>query len=194
MKTGKPPLPLLTRSAYAARIFLGLVLPSATAVSAIAQGIGQIASGTIGAAGTGPFTYSLSFSDAANATAPIGSVWYAWIPGAFYLPGAPTSVSAPSGWTATVVNNSIQYVASSPAFDILPGDAQFGFSYTANFSPAQLAATAMSGTSVAYSGGLFSDSGDTFTVSTVPEPSAGLLLLCGATLFCLVGCRKLLAS
>jgi hypothetical protein len=171
-----------------------LALTSATAVSALAQGAGQIASGTISGTGSGPFTYSLSFSDAASATAPIGSVWYAWLPGLFYLPGAPTSASAPSGWTATIVNNSIQYVANSPAFDILPGDAHFGFSYTANFSPAQLAATAMSGTSVAYSGNVLSDSGDIFTVSTVPEPSAGLLLLCGATLFRLVGWRKLLAA
>jgi hypothetical protein len=178
----------------AGKILLGLMLVAGTATSVKAQG--QIASGTISGSGSGPYTYSLSFSDAAPSTSPIGSVWYAWIPGFFYLPGTPTSASAPAGWTATVFANSVQFVASSPANDITAGSTLSGFSYQANFSPAQLTAAPNSGLSVAYSGGLFSDAGFTFTVqpAVVPEPSTLMLLICGATGLCLVGRRRLRAA
>jgi hypothetical protein len=160
-------------------ICLGLLLALGTAVSAHAQG--QIASGTVASSGSGPYVYNLTFSDAAGASSPIGSVWYAWIPGFFYLPGVPTSASAPAGWTATVSSKSVQYVASSPANYIAAGQSLSGFSYQATFTPAQLAAAPNSGVSVAYSAGLFSDGGNTFTVQAVPEPSAQLLLVSGAT-------------
>jgi hypothetical protein len=182
----------------AGRIFLGLMLAIGTALSVHAQG--QIASGTISSSGSGPsYTYSLSFSDAPSATSPIGSVWYAWVPGSFYLPGTPTSASAPAGWTATVDANSVQFFANSAANDIAAGSTLSGFDYQANFSPAELAAAANSGLSVAYSGPLFSDAGNLFTVqpATVPEPTALTLLVCGATGLYLivrrrlpVGCRK----
>ena len=178
----------------AGRILLGLMLVAGSAASVYAQG--QTASGTISGSGSGPFTYDLSFSDAANSLSPVGSVWYAWIPGSFYLPGDPTSASAPTGWTASIFLNSIQFTANSPADYITPGSTLSGFSYQAAFSPAQLAAAANSGLSVAYSGGLFSDAGYTFTVqlSTVPEPSTLALLICGATGLCLAGRRWLRAA
>jgi hypothetical protein len=168
---------------------LTLVIAAGAATLAHAQG--QLASGTVSGTGSGTYTYSLSFSDASGATSPIGSVWYSWIPGFFYLPGTPTSASAPTGWTATVSSHSVQYVASSSSFDILAGQTLSGFGYQATFSPAQLAAAPNSGESVAYSGGLFSDSGDTFTVSAVPEPSTLALVATGAAgVFCL-GRRKM---
>ena len=61
------------------------------------------------------------------------------------------------------------------------GQSLSGFSYQATFTPAQLAAAPNSGRSVAYSGGLFSDGGNTFTVQTVPEPSSVMLLMLGIT-------------
>jgi hypothetical protein len=182
----------------AGRILLGLMLAIGTALSV--HGQGQIASGTISGSGSGPsYTYSLSFSDAPSSTSPIGSVWYAWVPGSFYLPGTPASASAPAGWTATVDANSVRFVANSAANDIAAGSTLSGFDYQASFSPAELAAAANSGLSVAYSGGLFSDAGNLFTVQpvTVPEPSTLTLLVCGATGLYLivrrrlpVGCRK----
>ena len=167
-------------------LLLGLVLLAGSATSSRAQG--QIASGTLASSGTGPYTYSLTFSNAANATSPIGSVWYAWIPGQFYLPGVPTSALAPVGWTPTVFNNSIQFVANSPADDIAAGSSLSGFSYQATFTPAQLALAPNSGVSVAYGGGLFHDAGNTFTVQieAVPEPSALALLSLGAAACALV--------
>src|ERR1039457_6431171 len=146
------------------RIFLGFVLAFGTTSFVHAQG--QIGSGTIGGSGSGPYVYGLTFSDAAGATSPIGSVWYAWVPGSFYLPGVPTIAAAPAGWTASIQGDSIQFVANSPANDILPGQSLPGFSYQAVFSPAQLAAAPNSGRSDAYSGGLFSDAGNIDRKST----------------------------
>jgi hypothetical protein len=176
----------------AGRILLGLMLAIGTALSV--HGQGQIASGTISGSGSGPsYTYSLSFSDAPSSTSPIGSVWYAWVPGSFYLPGTPASASAPAGWTATVDANSVRFVVNSAANDIAAGSTLSGFDYQASFSPAELAAAANSGLSVAYSGGLFSDAGNLFTVQpvTVPEPSTLTLLVCGATGLYLIVRRRL---
>jgi hypothetical protein len=170
-------------------VLLGLLLVAGSTGSAHAQG--QIASGTISGSGSGPYTYDLTFSDAASATSPVGSVWYAWVPGGFFLPGVPTSASAPSGWTANVNNNSVQFIASSSANYIMPGHSLSGFSYQAAFSPAQLAAAANSGESVAYSAGLFSDTGNTFTVQAVPEPSAITLLLGGSAGLLLARWRRI---
>ena len=150
-------------------------------IAVSAHGQGEIASGTVSGAGSGPYTYGLSFSDAAGATSPIGSVWYAWVPGSFYLPSNPIGASAPSGWTANLSGtaNSVQWTANSSANYIQPGATLSGFGYTANFSPAQLIAAPNSGRSVAYSAGLFSDGGNTFVVQYVPEPSTLGLLLAG---------------
>jgi hypothetical protein len=172
-------------------LLLGLLLAAGTATTALAQG--QIASGTVSGSGSGPYTYSLTFSDATGSLSPVGSVWYAWVPGQFYLPGVPTSASAPSGWTESIQGNSIQFVASSPASYIAPGSSLSGFGYNAAFSPAQLAAAPNSGLSVAYAGGLETDPGYTFTVQIVaaPEPSTLTLLVAGLAASLLAGWRKL---
>jgi hypothetical protein len=172
------------------RLILGCTLAAGSVPSLFAQG--EIASGTLGSSGTGPYSYSLSFSDSASATSPIGSVWYSWVPGHFYLPATPTAASAPTGWTATISSDSVQYVASSSLYDIAPGQSLSGFGYSATFTPAQLAAAPNSGESVAYSGGLFSDGGYTFTL-TVPEPSLLSLLVPGAMALCFWGRRRVRA-
>ena len=176
INASKSRLSRTVNAASAWSIFLGVVLRLGTTASVYAQG--QIASGIVSGSGTGPYGYSLTFSDAANATAPIGSVWYAWVPGGFFLPSTPTSASAPVGWTATISSTSIQYVANSAANDITAGHSLSGFGYQATFSPSQLAAAPNSGESVAYSAGLFSDTGNTFTVqAAVPEPSTAMFFI-----------------
>src|SRR5579871_1547614 len=153
-------------------ILVAMALTAASAGSAWAQG--DLPGGIITSSGSGPFTYDLTFSDGAGASSSIGSIWYAWVPGQFYLPGVPSSPTAPTGWTANVVANSIQFTATSASFDIAPGHSLSGFSYLASFSPSTLAGTPNSGTSVAYTGGIQSDAGVTFNV-TVPEPSLACL-------------------
>ena len=169
-------------------LMLAMIFSLGAAAAVRAQG--EIASGTISGSGSGPYTYDLMFSDAAGATSPIGSVWYAWIPGHFYLPGVPSGASAPAGWTAQVQGDSVQFVAGSTASYILPGQTLSGFSYQAAFSPTTLAAAPNSGESVAYSAGLFSDGGNTFNVQAAPEPSALTLVVLGAAGFWLRGGRK----
>ena len=172
------------------RILLGLILTAGTVTTLHAQG--QIASGTVSGSGSGPFTYNLTFSAEANSLSPVGSVWYAWIPGYFFLPGVPTSASAPAGWTASVFANSVQFFANSPANAIAVGHSLSGFSYVANFTPAQLAGAPNSGLSVAYAGGIETDPGYTFTVQIVqvPEPSTLVLIMAGTTASFLAGRRK----
>ncbi|PWU10629.1 MAG: hypothetical protein C5B50_25050 [Verrucomicrobia bacterium] len=157
-----------------------LLVLATSAYSSPAQGI--IASGVVSGSGSGPYTYSLSFSDGAGATSSIGYIWYAWTPGNFYLPSAPSSPVAPSGWTANVSGNSVQFSANSSANYITAGSTLSGFSYQASFTPSQLATQPNGGLSVAYAAGVFSSPSENFTVSgpAVPEPSTLTLALCCA--------------
>ena len=174
------------------KLSLTLFVALGAVSAAFAQG--EIASGTISSAGSGPYVYDLTFSNGAAATSPIGSVWYAWIPGQFFLPGIPTSASAPAGWTANVDGPSVQFIASSSADYITAGQTLSGFSYDATFTPAQLAAAPNSDESVAYSAGLFSDGGDTFIVQAVPEPSSLGFLGAGFLALAFASYRKLRTS
>jgi MYXO-CTERM domain-containing protein len=121
-------------------------------------------------------------------TGPIGTFWYAWVPGAGYLPTMPTNIVAPANWVDTITNGpppsdgfSIQFTESGTSFGIAPGSSlQFTFSSTS--SPATLAGLSAIhpptpiGTSTIFGGAPFSDAGQSFVVtsgvtSAVPEPS-----------------------
>jgi len=160
------------------KFILALAL-AGVAASLHAQGI--IASGQVSgvAAGAGSYNYTLTVSEGSGTTTPIASFWYAWIPGQFFLPSDPTSAAGPTGWTASIVANSIQFQSTSAGTDIAPGSFMT-FSYSATFSPAQLAAAANSGESVAYAGTVDASSpSEQFTVQAVPEPATPVLLLAG---------------
>ena len=173
-------------------ILLGFALTAGT--TSIVHAQGEIPSGTLTSSGASPFDYNLTISNGAGATASIGSVWYSWIPGQFYLPGTPTLASAPSGWSATIFGNSVEYIANSSASYIDPGESLSGFSYRASFSPAQLAAAPNSAVSYVYSAAAFSDAGVQFNVQTVPEPSGVMLLSMGASTLWLMRRRNLLRA
>jgi len=151
-----------------------------------AQGI--VASGTlVGVPGSGnTFDYTLTLANSASATTSIEGFWYAWIPGFFFLPTAPSSESGgTSGWTASLFGNSIQFQGTA-ANAIAPGQSA-AFSFVSTDSPATLAGTSQGfpiGDSVAYPGVInFSASppNEEITVmSIVPEPSVLSLVAAGA--------------
>ena len=98
MKTSKQTI-LNLMTTPTARLALAFVLAAGTANYVHAQG--QLPSGNIGSSGSGPFTYDLTFSDAvAGQPRPLGAVLVLLVPrSVFFLPGTPTSATAPAGWT-----------------------------------------------------------------------------------------------
>jgi hypothetical protein len=168
---------------------------AASTIASHAQGI--IANATLvgvpGAGGT--YDYTLTLSDGAGATSSIESLWYAWIPGHFFLPTTPSSASgASSGWTASVVGGSIQFQGNA-GNAIAPGQSA-SFTFVTTDSPATLAGNSQGfpiGESVAYAGAVDASSpSDQFAVaSVVPEPSSLALLAAGSVGLLAAGRRKL---
>lgn len=172
---------------------------AASAIAGRAQGI--IASGTlVGVPGAGnTYDYTLTLSDAAGATSSIESLWFAWIPGYFFLPSVPSSASGgSSGWTASVVSDSIQFQGNA-GNAIAPGHSA-SFTFVTTDSPATLAGNSPYGypigESVAYAGAVDASSpSDQFAVVTqVPEPSSLSLLLVGSLALLAAHARKLRAA
>jgi len=183
-------------------IALGVALGLAASTTSYAQGNGITATGTLtdvpGAGNT--FDYTLTVDNSASSLNPIGSFWYGWVPGEFFLPTAPSSEGTPANWTATVVTalgaSSIQFATSTTGSKIAPGGA-LSFSFVSTDTPAVLAGDAPNhpgtpiGTTVAYAAAIQSDSGDTFVVqSIVPEPSALALIGMGAVGLAGAGWRR----
>ena len=76
------------------------------------------------ASGGGLYNYSILLQN--TGTTAIGTFWYAWIPGQFYLPGTPTNIQPPPGWFYSIVNSggadaSILYSANSTTSYLQPG-------------------------------------------------------------------------
>ena len=167
--------------------------------SAHASGIDSSAT-VIGKPDGSAFDYSITLNNSASSSASIGSLWFAWVPGADFLPTNPSNLIAPTGWTATVTNEgpndgfAIQYVASSPGFDVAPGKSLTGLGFTNTDSPATLAGNSASlpnfpiTTSFVYQGAPLVGTSDQFVASvslapqtppsspdSVPEPSTFLI-------------------
>ncbi|HEY2586260.1 MAG TPA: hypothetical protein VGI81_10900 [Tepidisphaeraceae bacterium] len=167
-------------------------------------------SGTITTVSTGPQnTYAMAINDAADATQPIGTVWFAWVPGEDFLPTSPISETAPSGWRVNAITHAgsndgyaIQFVASSASSDIPIGGSLSGFGFTTADTPAQIQGNSpfFPGTPVlttfAYDAGPFSDAGTEFVVApaVVPEPTSLAVALLPAATFLLYRRRRAAAS
>jgi hypothetical protein len=158
------------------KLMLGVLLALGTASVAWAQG--EAASGTVSGLFNGSsYDYTLTLNNTSSSVS-IGSFWYSWtptIPPFFYLPATPASASAPSGWSAAISGNSIQFSSSGTPLAPLQS---IQFQYNASFSPAQL--TGNAGYSYVYTGGIEGDAGAFVNITTVPEPASLSLLAIGS--------------
>lgn len=150
------------------------------------------ASETITAQQAGPNSWNYSMSLTNTGTTAIGSYWFAWIPGYDFLPSAPTSLSAPAGWTVTTPQDgfiqpywSIQWVNGSTPLQ--PGQTLSGFNFTSPDSPTTVGGPSYLGApypvtlAYAYIGAPEFDPGTAFSAPVTvvtPEP-ASLSMLVG---------------
>ncbi len=127
------------------------------------------------------YTYTLTINN--TGTTDIGSMFFAWIPGQNYLPSTPSSATSPSGWSLVGINQagggqggSIEWQANTP---LTAGHSLTGFTFTTVDTPSEIFATspyfnAPVTTTVAYEGGLFSQTSETFTFSEATTSSVTL--------------------
>ena len=175
------------RKLFSPKLSSTLLIMLGTASGAFAQG--ETGTATLSGVQDGSvYDYTITLHNTSSVA--IGTFWYAWIPGQFYLPSAPTSVTAPIEWTESTPNSmgnySIEYVAIPG--HALGGGASLDFYFSSTATPATLAGNSLYyptshtpiGTSYLYNA-TFSDAGYEFVVQSVPEPSvlgwltAGLL-------------------
>ena len=118
------------------KALLTFLIALGTASAAFAQG--ETATAQLsGVFNAGVYDYTITLQN--TSTTPIGTFWYAWIPGEFFLPSTPASETPPTGWTASVVGSySIEYTESSPSY-ALGGGASLNFYFTSTDTPAALA-------------------------------------------------------
>ena len=76
------------------KALLNLLIALGTASVAFAQG--ETGTATLsGVFNAGLYDYTITLNN--TSTTPIGTFWYAWVPGGFFLPSTPASVTAPPG-------------------------------------------------------------------------------------------------
>ncbi len=167
-----------------------LTLPSS---ALFAVGISATATLTDTQTSSGAYNYTLNLTNTGTTT--IGTFWVGWIPGAGFLPTAPTNISSPAGWTEVSTNagHALQWTTTSSL--LASGQSLTGFDFTSTDSPAQLlgtypgTATGVGAgdpdlTSFVYIGAPLADPGSQFVVSeaaptVTPEPGSLVLTLSG---------------
>jgi hypothetical protein len=139
--------------------------------------------------GGGIFQYDISVTNTSTDNSNIGTLWFAWIPGDFYMEATPTNVSNSAGWQNNIIaggGESIQWQAGTQPV-LTPGNTdQFIFDSTETL--AQLEGPSTEGnkltetTSFLYSGSTaFSGTGVEIVIpAAVPEPATLSLLALGS--------------
>jgi hypothetical protein len=124
----------------------------------------------------GDYRYTITLKD--TGTKPIGTFWFAWVPGANFLPSKPHA-SAPKGWADDVISGggySIRWVANSSASALKAGHSMT-FVFTSSAAPAAVFGKSKTHsptkvtTSFIYSGMPFSDNGYEFSASSTKVAS-----------------------
>ena len=117
---------------------------------------------------TGGYQYTITLKDTGTTT--IGTFWFAWIPGADFMPVKPLSVALPAGWRDNITHAgskdgfAIQWIASSPSSDLHPGQSKV-FHFRSSATPTQMFGkskfypTELVTTSFVYEGMAFSSPG-----------------------------------
>jgi hypothetical protein len=144
------------------------------------------------------FQYTLTLTDAANSPSPIGTFWFAWVPGKDFLTTEPTSVTKPAGWQDNITHTgstdgyAVQWEAVSPPIDDdTAGNTLTGFSFISADAPSSVFGDSSfypsfpTSTSEAYDAMPFSDAGTPFvTTAITPEPAMLPILAPAALLLC----------
>jgi hypothetical protein len=131
----------------------------------------------------GDFEYDLTLNN--TGTTDIGTFWFSWIPGAFFMTVPPTDVQSPAGWTGTVISmggaDSIQWIDSGA---LSQGTSQSGFEFDSTLTPAQLEGPSSIpadpvATSFVYIAAPFGDPGLQLVATPAPTstPEPGTILL-----------------
>ena len=137
------------------------------------------------------FKYDITLTNSSQSNAPIGTFWYAWVPGKDFLATSPISETAPTGWIDSITHTpgnppdgfAIQFIAGNNGTTnpVEPGSSM-AFSFVSADTPAMVFGNSQFynnppvGTSFVYSGMPFSDQGFQFVVAaaaptvTAPEP------------------------
>jgi hypothetical protein len=137
----------------------------------------------------GGFQYDISVTNTSTDGSTIGTLWFAWIPGDFYMEATPTNVGNSAGWQNNIIaggGESIQWQAGTQPL-LTPGNTdQFTFDSTEPISQLEGPSTegnkAIETTSFLYSGSTaFSGTGVEIVIpAAVPEPATLSLLALSA--------------
>jgi hypothetical protein len=186
------------------KIFIfGMALVVGGMLVAPARAAGIIgASAVCTAVADGPdFDYTVTLTNTSGTgNDPIGTFWFAWVPGADFMATSPLSVTNPTGWKDAITHvpntatngYAIQWVESNSAAAIAPGNSLV-FKFTSADTPAGITGdsifypTTPVLTSFVYSGTPFQGDSKqflvTFASSAAPEPSSlvlGLVAIVGS--------------
>lgn len=137
--------------------------------------------------GGGEFQYNIGLTNTSTDNSTIGTLWFAWIPGDFYMEATPTNVTSPANWEGNILSGgggeSIQWEAGPTGALLQPGSTdEFSFDSTETLSQLQGPSTKgnklVETTSFLYTGDVaFSGTG---VQIVVPEPASLSLLALSA--------------
>jgi hypothetical protein len=135
------------------------------------------------------FDYTLVLTNSSASTDPIGTFWFAWVPGKDFMTNSPLSETTPNGWMANVTHGgatdgfAIQWVAGAGAAIPIGGSLTFGF--VSSETPAQLMGNSQfyptfpEATAFLYNGAPLTGDSEQIVAAAVPEPSTLALSLVG---------------
>lgn len=118
------------------------------------------------------YRYSVTLDNTGNTT--IGSFWFAWIPGANFMPDSPTNIQPPAGWSSIIthenINDGYGILWTAPA-PISPASPVLTFQFDSTTTPAEMAGIAAGHPGVpvlrsfVYIGAPFDDAGFVYDIT-----------------------------